>query len=71
MSFSEIRKFLKQMQSEDNLRKEVTSSATADDVALIAQRLGYSFSGDYLLRFNVQKVDRVTVRKNDHPGEYH
>ena len=71
MSFSEIRKFLKHMQSEDNLRKEVISSATADDVALIAQRLGYSFSGDDLLRFNGQKVDRVTVRKNDHPGEYH
>ena len=71
MSFSEIKKFLKQMQLEDNLRKEVTSSATADDVALIAQRLGYIFSGDDLLRFNGQKVDRVTVRKNDHPGEYH
>ena len=71
MSFSEIRKFLKQMQSEDNLRKEVTSSATADDVALIAQRLGYNFSGDDLLRFNGQKVDKVTVRKVEHPGEYH
>ena len=71
MSFSEIRKFLKQMQSEDNLRNEVTSSATADDVALIAQRLGYSFCGDDLLRFNGQKVDKVTVRKVDHPGEYH
>ena len=71
MSFSEIRKFLKRMQSEDNLRKEVISSATADDVALIAQRLGYSFSGDDLLRFNGQKVDKVTVRKVDHPGEYH
>ena len=71
MSFSEIRKFLKQMQSEDKLRKEVTSSATADDVALIAQSLGYSFSGDDLLRFNGQKVDQVTVRKILHPGEYH
>ena len=71
MSFSEIRNFLKKMQSEDNLRKEVTSSATADDVALIAQRLGYIFSGDDLLRFNGQKVDQVTVRKVDHPGEYH
>ena len=71
MSFSEIKKFLKQMQSEDNLRKEVTSSATADDVALIAQKLGYCFSGDDLLRFNGQRVDRVTVRKNDRPGEYH
>ena len=71
MSFSEIRKFLKQMQSDDNLRTEVISSATADDVALIAQKLGYIFSGDDLLRFNGQKVDKVTVRKVNHPGEYH
>ena len=71
MSFSEIRRFLKKMQSDNNLKEKVTSSATADDVALIAQRLGYDFSGDDLLRFNGQKVDKVTVRKVDHPGEYH
>ena len=71
MSFSEIRRFLKKMQSDNNLKDKVTSSATADDVALIAQRLGYDFSGDDLLRFNGQKVDKVTVRKVEHPGEYH
>ena len=71
MSFSQIRNFLKKMQSDDDLRKKVTSSATADEVALIAQRLGYSFSGDDLLRFNGQRVDKVTVRKVNHPGEYH
>ena len=71
MSFSEIRRFLKKMQSDNKLKEKVTSSATADDVALIAQRLGYDFSGDDLLRFNGQKVDKVTVRKVEHPGEYH
>ena len=71
MSFSEIRRFLKKMQSDNNLKEKATSSATADDVALIAQRLGYDFSGDDLLRFNGQKVDKVTVRKVEHPGEHH
>ena len=71
MSFSENRRFLKKMQSDNNLKEKVTSSATADDVALIAQSLGYDFSGDDLLRFNGQKVDKVTVRKVEHPGEYH
>ena len=71
MSFSEIKNFLKEMQSNDNLRKEVTSAVTADDVALIGQKIGYKFSGDDLLRFNGQKVDKVTVRKVNHPGEYH
>ena len=71
MSFSEIRKFLKKMQLDDDLSQQVTSSSTADDVALIGQNLGYNFSGDDLLRFNGQKVDKVTVRKVNHPGEYH
>ena len=70
MSFSEIRKFLIKMQSEE-LKRQVTTSSTADDVALIGQSLGYDFSGDDLLRFNGQKVHKVTVRKVDHPGEYH
>tara|TARA_B100000212_G_C27131164_1_gene429204 strand:+ start:433 stop:648 length:216 start_codon:yes stop_codon:yes gene_type:complete len=71
MSFAEIKKFLLKMQSDENLKSKVISSATADDVAIIAQDLGYKFSGDDLLRFNGQKVEKVTVRKVQHPGEYH
>ena len=71
MSFAEIKKFLLKMQSEEGLKAKVVSAATADDVAIIAQELGFKFSGDDLLRFNGQKVDKVTVRKVDHPGEYH
>ena len=71
MSFAEIKKFLKKMQTDELLKSKVISSATADDVALIAQGLGFNFSGDDLLRFNGQKVDKVTVRKVQHPGEYH
>ena len=58
------------MQSDEVIKEQVLSASTADDVALIAHDLGFSFSGDDLLRFNGQKVDRVTVRKVDHPGEY-
>ena len=71
MSFEEIRKFLIYMQSNEDVKAKVLSSSTADDVALVAQNLGYRFSGDDLLRFNGQKVDKVTVRKINHPGEYH
>lgn len=59
------------MQEDNSIKDKVLNVSTADDVALIAQNLGYSFSGDDLLRFNGQKVDKVTVRKVEHPGEYH
>ena len=70
MSLDHLRKFLKEMQNDDSLKDEVISSSTADDVALIALRMGYEFSGDELLRFSGKKVGRVTVHKNDVPGEY-
>ena len=70
MSLDNIRRFLKEMQNDDILKNEVLSSSTADDVALIALRKGYEFSGDELLRFSGKKVGRVTVQKNDVPGEY-
>ena len=70
MSLDQLRKFLKEMQSDASLKDEVLSSSTADDVALIGLRRGYEFSGDELLRFSGKKVGRVTVQKNDVPGEY-
>ena len=48
------------MQEDQTLRQEVMSASTADDVAKIAQSLGYKFSGDDLLRFSGKKVGKVT-----------
>ena len=70
MAFEQIEAFLKKMQSEPELKNEVLAASTADDVARIALKLGFEFSGDELLRMSGQKVDRVTVRKTDIPGEY-
>lgn len=70
MSLDQLKRFLGVMQDDAALRLEVQAAATADDVAQIGQRLGYTFSGDELLRLSGQKVGRVTVTKQDIPGEY-
>jgi predicted ribosomally synthesized peptide with nif11-like leader len=70
MSLEQLRRFLLRMQNDDDLRRQVLAAATADDVAQIALRLGFEFSGDELLRASGQRFERVTVRKNDIPGEY-
>lgn len=70
MSLEQLKAFLVRMQQEESLKHQVLSAATADDVAQIALKLGYEFSGDELLRASGQRFDRVTVRKNDIPGEY-
>lgn len=70
MALDQLEAFLMKMQSEPALKKEVLESSTADDVARIAHRLGFEFSGDELLRISGKKVGSVTVKKNDLPGEY-
>jgi predicted ribosomally synthesized peptide with nif11-like leader len=70
MSLDQLKAFLTRMQQEDSLRQSVLAAATADDVAQIGVALGYEFSGDELLRLSGQKVGRVTVTKQDIPGEY-
>jgi len=70
MVLDQLEAFLKKMQSEPALKAEVVAASTADDVARIALKLGYEFSGDELLRMSGKKVGKVTVKKNDIPGEY-
>jgi len=70
MAIDQLEAFLKKMQSEPELKNEVLATSTADDVARIALKLGFEFSGDELLRMSGKKVGRVTVIKRDLPGEY-
>ena len=71
MSLDQLKAFLVKMQNDEGLKQSVLAASTADDVARIALGLGFEFSGDELLRFSGKKVGRVTVSKQDHPGEYH
>ena len=71
MALDQLKEFILAMQADEALKQTVLAASTADDVAKIANTLGFEFSGDELLRFNGQKVGQVTVVKPDHPGEYH
>ena len=70
MAIDDLKNFLIKMQQDSDMKRKVLSSSTADDVAQIALEQGFEFSGDELLRFSGKKVGKVTVRKNDVPGEY-
>ncbi|MEI8287434.1 MAG: Nif11-like leader peptide family RiPP precursor [Actinomycetes bacterium] len=70
MALDQLKAFLAKMQDDLTLRKSVLAAATADDVAKIGAASGFCFSGDELLRLSGQKVGRVTVTKQDIPGEY-
>ena len=71
VALDQLKAFLVEMQKDEGLKQRVLAASTADDVARIAFALGFEFSGDELLRFSGKKVGRVTVSKQEHPGEYH
>ena len=64
MAFEQIEAFLNKMQSEPELKNEVLAASTADDVARIALKLGFEFSGDELLRMSGKKVGKINLLEN-------
>jgi predicted ribosomally synthesized peptide with nif11-like leader len=70
MAHQQLKDFLALVQDDPALRQQVMAASTADDVAQIAASLGFQFSGDELLRASGQKIGRVTIAKQDMPGEY-
>ena len=70
MALDQLKAFLLHLQDDEAVKQSVLAASTADDVANIASGMGYSFSGDELLRFSGNKVGRVTVSKQETPGEY-
>ena len=70
MALDQLKAFLLLLQDDEAVKQSVLAASTADDVAKIASGMGYYFSGDELLRFSGNKVGRVTVSKQETPGEY-
>ena len=70
MSFQQLQLFFARVQAEPALRQALEEAMTADDVARLAQDLGFEVSGSDILRFSGQTAAGVRVTRIDHPGEY-
>jgi predicted ribosomally synthesized peptide with nif11-like leader len=70
VTFEQFRHFLSRVQRDPALRRQVEEAITADEVARLAQELGFSVSGSDILRFSGQSAAGVRVTRIDHPGEY-
>ena len=70
MSREQLQRFLAAVQRDPALKKRLVDAITADEVALLAQDMGYAVSVSDILRFNGQSAAGVRVTRIDHPGEY-
>jgi predicted ribosomally synthesized peptide with nif11-like leader len=66
MAFEQLQQFLARVQAEPALRQAVEEAMTADDVARLAQELGFEVSGSEILRFSGRTASGVTVTRIDH-----
>lgn len=70
MTKTPLQRFLEHLGRDPVLQVQVEAAVTADEVALLAQQLGYAVSGSDLLMLSRRHAPGVRVTRVDHPGEY-
>lgn len=70
MPLDPVNAFLDRLRRDPGLQSRVQLAVTADDVARLAQELGYAVSGSDLLLMARRSSPGVRVTRIDHPGEY-
>ena len=70
MTASPVQRFLEHLGRDPLLQVKVQAAVTADEVALLAQELGYAVSGSDLLMLSGRSAAGVRVTRVNHPGEY-
>ena len=70
MPSTAVQQFLQHLSRDPLLQVKVQAAITADEVAMLAQELGYGVSGSDLLLLDGQNEAGVRVTRVDHPGEY-
>ena len=70
MPSTAVQQFLQHLSRDPLLQVKVQAAITADEVAMLAQELGYAVSGSNLLLLDGQHEAGVRVTRVDHPGEY-
>tara|TARA_B100001741_G_C16331193_1_gene495055 strand:+ start:223 stop:450 length:228 start_codon:yes stop_codon:yes gene_type:complete len=70
MPSTAVQQFLQHLSRDPLLQVKVQAAITADEVAMLAQELGYAVSGSDLLLLDGQHEAGIRVTRVDHPGEY-
>ena len=70
MTFDQIKNFLNELKTNKTLLDEVSSLATADEIALTASNYGFEFTGKELKEISKSKLDGVNIKTQDTSPSY-
>ncbi len=70
MTFDQIKKFLIELKKNKPLLEEISSVATANEIALIASHYGFEFTGKELKEISKSKIEGVNIKTQDTTKSY-
>ena len=70
MTFNQIKKFLIELKKNKILLDEVSSVATANEIASIASSYGFEFTGKELKEISKSKIEGVNIKTQDTTPSY-
>ena len=71
MSKEDLKRFLIDLKSNKELFENISNVGTANEIALIANKFGYKFTGEDLKAFsNVKNFEGVSIKKQDTSPSY-
>ena len=70
MTFDQIKNFLIELKTNKILLDEVSSVATANEIASIASHYGFKFTGKELKEISKSKIEGVNIKTQDTTPSY-
>ena len=70
MSLNQLKEFLQEIKKNKRLYEKVSKVGTADEIASIAQGLGYDFTGSELKSIKNKDLKGIKIRKQDTSPSY-
>ena len=70
LSLDQLKEFLQEIKKNKRLYEEVSKVGTADDIALIAKRFGYKFTGNELKSIKNKELKGIKIKQQDTSPSY-
>ena len=70
MSTEQLKEFLQEIKINKDLYEKVSRLATANEIASIAQRFGYDFTGNELKSIDNKELEGIKIKKQDTSPSY-
>ena len=70
MAIEQLKAFLKEIQHNKDLLESIKQASTANEIAEIASKFDYQFSGDELKAISKENIPGVKIKKQDTSPSY-